>query len=69
MMPGLSKHLSQSASCAAALSKDPLKAKLHVSSAKSYGSIFEPGDKHNRDIDFLGDDDNDDYAILVKCLD
>ena len=55
-MPGLSKHLSQSASCAAALSKDPLNAKLLVSSSKSSTSLFAPGDKHNRDIDFLGDD-------------
>ncbi len=57
-MSGLSKHLSQHAACALALSRDPDESKKRAAAAKSQPFNYKVGDNHNLDIAFLGDDDD-----------
>ena len=57
-MCGLSRHLSQRPACALALSKDPKESKKRAASAKSRPLNYNVGDDHNLNIDFLGDDED-----------
>jgi peroxiredoxin len=49
-MSGLSRHLSQHASCAFALSKDPKHSKKRAASAKSQSFNYDIGDEHNLNL-------------------
>jgi hypothetical protein len=65
-MAGLSRHVSQRASCALALLMDPKHSKKRAASVKSHSFNYDVGEEHNLNIAYLDDDDDQVLLSLRK---